>query len=356
MKKVLLISNRVMHYRVSIYNYFCRMFKEYEWDFIVRSNELQKKNPHILEFDFREVSFKFLNYTREIKEINPDIVICFLHLRDIIIWPLALWLKFKKIPVIFWTKGLNLDNPTDKFSFLLYKCMHAAFDRIILYSQHEVKYIKEKHRHKIYAANNTLNFEDFPEITESKEQIKKDLDIPFQKIVLSVGRMDEGGGRKKIDHLIEVFTGINLKEVGLVIVGSGMNNGLLEKMNKENTLYLGEIYDPQHLQISRIFKMADVFSLPGHVGLGLVQAFYWGLPVVTEDGNQPPEIHYLVNGRNGFIVRNGNLSELKEKLLYLLQNDEVRKEFSANARNDIVRDGSIHRMFLGFKGCIDSLK
>lgn len=355
MKRLLLISNRVMHYRVSIYNYFYRRFKEYGWDFIVRSNELQKKNPHPLEFDFKEVPFKFSNYRREIKKITPDAVIIFLHLRDLIIWPLLFWLKHRRIPVFFWTKGVNLDNPTGKLSYLMYRYMHSRFDRIILYSKHEIEYIKQTHRHKISIANNTLNFEDFPEIAESKEEIKKGLGIPFEKVVLSVGRMEEGGGRKKIGHLIEVFRDINLKGVGLVIVGSGVNNELLERMNKENTIYLGEIYDPQHLQISRIFKMADLFSIPGHVGLGLNQAFFWGLPVVTEDGLQPPEIYYLINGRNGFIVPSNDVGELKRKIVYLLENDQRREEMSRNAREDIFRNASVSNMFMGFKECVDRL-
>lgn len=355
MKKLLLISNKVMHYRVSVYNYFTRKFREYGWEFIVRSNELQKENPHPLEFDFKEIEFNFNKYKREIMEIKPHVVIVFLHLKDVIVWPLIFWLKFNKIPIIFWTKGVNLDEPDNKLSYMLYKYMHNKFDRIILYSKHEIKYIKEKNRYKISIASNTLNFEDFHEIKESRDEIKKEFGIPFEKVVLSVGRMGASNQRKKVHHLIEVFNDIKYKRAGLVIVGSGLSNDLLNKMNKENTIYLGEIYDPYNIQINKIFKMSDLFSIPGHVGLGLNQAFYWGLPVVTEEGLQPPEIHYLINGRNGFIVPNDDLTELKKKLLYLLENDIIRHEFSMNARNDILENASVSNMFMGFKHCIDSL-
>lgn len=356
MKKVLLISNRVMHYRVSIYNYFAKCFNEVGWDFVVRSDQLQKQNPHEINFDFREIPFSFSFYKREITHINPDAVIIFLHLKNRIIWPLLFWMKSQKIPVIFWTKGANLDNPRGLASRLLYRYTHASFDRLILYSQNELKHILPKHHHKVHVANNTLNFEDFPNIEETKEEIKKALGIPFEKVVLAVGRMDEGGGRKKLDHLIKVFHEVQSPEVGLVIVGAGVNGDLLAAMNQKNTIYLGEIYDPQHLQISRIFKMADVFSLPGHVGLGLNQAFYWGLPVVTEEGSQPPEIHYLVHGRNGFIVPSNDMTALKERILYLLTNDTEREKVSANAREDILKHGSVQNMFDGFKSCLDSLK
>ena len=355
MKKLLLISNKVMHYRVSVYNYFYRRFKDFGWEFIVRSNELQKQNTHPIEFDFKEIEFKFSKYKKEIEEINPDVVIIFLHLKDRIMWPLTHWLKLKKVPIAFWTKGLNLDDPNNKLSYLMYKYMHRIFDGIILYSDHEKKYITPKHHHKIFVANNTINFGDFPHISETKEQIKKEFGVPFEKIVLSVGRMDEGGGRKKIHHLIEIFNDIKRRRFGLVIVGSGMTPSMLKKMNKNNTVYLGEIHDPNNVQISKIFTMADIFSTPGHVGLGLNQAFYWGLPVVTEEGGQPPEIHYLINGRNGFIVPNNDLTELKGKILYLLEHDEVRKEFAVSARNDILKNASVNNMFMGFKNCIDSL-
>jgi len=344
-----------MHYRVSVYNYFTRRFKEYGWEFMVRSNELQKENPHPLEFDFKEVEFDFKKYKKEIEQISPDVVIIFLHLKDFIIWPLIYWLRLKKIPVINWTKGANLDAPDSILRYWLFNQVHKKSDGIILYSEHEIKYIKEKYRHKVYFANNTINFEDFPEIKESKDEIKKEFKITFNKIVLSVGRMGESGGRKKVHHLIEVFNGIKMKDVGLVIVGSGLNNDLLMKANKDNTILLGEIYDPHNIQISKVFKMADLFSIPGHVGLGLVQAFLWGLPVVTEEGLQPPEIHYLINGRNGFIVPNNDLTELKNKILYLLENDDIREEFSQNAKNDILKNASISNMFMSFKNCVDSL-
>ncbi|MBN2107880.1 MAG: glycosyltransferase family 4 protein [Deltaproteobacteria bacterium] len=355
MKKILFISNRVMHYRVSVYNFFYRRFKELGWEFIVRSDELQKQNPHPLEFDFKEIPFEFSRYKKEVEEINPDAVILFLHMKDVMLWPLLHWLKLKKIPVAFWTKGLNLENPSDKVSYLLYKYLHAVFDGLILYSGNEIKYISERNRRKVSVANNTINFEDFPRIEESKEQIKKEWGIPFDKVVLSVGRMDIGGGRKKIDHLIEIFNTIDVPGAGLVIVGSGMTDEWLARTNKANTMYLGEIYDPRHEKISKLFKMADVFSIPGHVGLGLNQAFYWGLPVVTEDGNQPPEINYLVNGRNGYIVPDGDLAALKDKIVYLLTHEEKRQELSNNARADILAQASIETMFTGFKDCVEWL-
>jgi glycosyltransferase involved in cell wall biosynthesis len=126
-------------------------------------------------------------------------------------------------------------------------------------------------------------------------------------------------------------------------------------MNPVNTRYLGEVHDPENRRISRIFKMADICSIPGHVGLGLNQAFFWGLPMVTEQGKQPPEIEYLRDGENGFIVAEDDRSALRDRLLWLLDNDQERRRMSANARRDILTHASIEGMFKGFLSCAQHL-
>ena len=170
-----------------------------------------------------------------------------------------------------------------------------------------------------------------------------------------MGRMGAGGGRKRVDHLIEVFRTIDRADIGLVLVGSGLSDELRARLNGRNTIYLGELQDENDLQISKLCKMADVCAIPGHVGLGLNQAFYWGLPVVTEEDDHPPEVFYLIDGRNGFMVTRDDLAELRERLLLLLDNDRLRSEFSSHAREHILREASIEGMFSGFKASVDHM-
>jgi glycosyltransferase involved in cell wall biosynthesis len=330
----------------------CR-FKKAGFEFKVLTNEIQRENQHPIDFAYSEIPFRFLQYKKIIHDISPEAVIIFLHMKDAILWPLIHWLKYKRIPVAFWTKGGNWDAPDSTVRHYIFNYVHSLCDGLILYSPKGLNWITPHNHYKAFVASNTINFEDFPEIVESKEQLKKELGIHFSKVVLFVGRIDVDAGRKKVDHLIEIFQHLHRDDVGLVVVGSGLGETLKAQMNKANTLYLGEVYDPQNLQISRIFKMADICAIPGHVGLGLNQAFFWGLPVVTEQGRQPPEIAYLHEGRNGFIVPENDLQALREKLLYLIDNDEVRAAFSQNAREDILREASIEGMFAGFSDCIE---
>ena len=351
-KRVLLISNTVMHYRVSVYNYFWRRFREEGYEFQVLTNRLQSQNRIRLEFRLDEMPFCFGAYRRAILERQPAAVILFLHLKDRILWPLVHWLKWRGIPVAFWTKTRNLDAPDNVFRNALFDYMLWLHDGLILYSEDLMKNVSRGGKHKAFPANNTINFEDFPEVKESKDEIKRELGIPFKKVALFAGRMDVDGGRKRVDHLIEIFRDVNGRDAGLVIVGSGLKDEWRARMNPQTTMYLGEVHDPQNLQISRIFKMADICAIPGHVGLGLNQAFYFGLPVVTEEGKHPPEIGYLKPGRNGFIVPENNLAALREKLFELLDEDRLRGEFSRNARADILQHASVEGMYRGFRDCV----
>lgn len=352
MRRVLLVSNKIFHYRVSNYNYFGRRFQEEGYQFIVRANELQSNNPYPLEFDFKTVPFGFLRYKREIEAIKPDVVILFLHLKNLFIWPLIHWLKLRGIPVVYWNKGVNLEVRNPSWRNHLFYYVHSRCDAIILYCRHNLTDIQPKNRRKVFIASNTINLDALPEVPESKEAIKKEFGIPFQKVVLFVGRMRPV---KKVEHLIAAFNSIDEAGVGCVIVGDAMDYDLKGLIQTDRILYLGEIFDPKNERVSKLFKAADIFCIPGDVGLGLNEAFYWGLPVVTEDGLQPPEIHYLTAGRNGFIVPENDIAALKEALVLLLRNDGLRSEFSRAAKEDIAREASIENMFRGFLDCVHML-
>jgi glycosyltransferase involved in cell wall biosynthesis len=352
-KKILLVSNEVMHYRVPVYNYFHRRFREYGYEFAVLTNRLQKQNQRDLEFELRELPFDFLAYRRVIREARPAAVILFLHLKDLFIWPLLHWMKIKRIPFAFWTKGGNWDAKDSKLRYQMFNYVHSLSDGLILYADPCRNFIRPHFHSKAFVANNTVNFDDFPLVPQNKDEIKREFGIPFQKTVIFMGRMGVGSGRKRVDHLIDIFRGLDRADIGLVLVGSGLSEELKARLNLRNTLHLGEVHDRQDLQISKLCKMADVCAIPGHVGLGLNQAFYWGLPVVTEEDDHPPEIFYLRPGRNGFVVPRDDLAAMQDRLLYLLDNDLLRAEFSRQAREDILAKASIEGMFSGFKACVD---
>jgi glycosyltransferase involved in cell wall biosynthesis len=343
MKKILLISNRIMHYRIGVYNYFNLRLKEEGLDFFVFSNDIDNIHKEKLNFYYRKLRFNFFIYRKKILEIKPDVVIMFLHLKDLLVWPLLHWLKLKKIPVIYWNHGINLQDPSNWAKKIFFNYIHNLADVILLYSPNETKHISNKNRNKLFIANNTINFKGFPYIRENKIDLKKKYNIKKEKIVIFVGRIQP---RKRLDDLLNCFKNID-KKVGLIIIGAGLLEEQKKKIKElKNVKYLGPIFDKR--KISELFKIADVFCIPGANGLSINQAFYYGLPAIIENVPQGPETYYLKNNENGYIVPKGDICKLREKIELLLFTDSMYERFSKKAKEIIETEGSIEKMYEGF--------
>jgi glycosyltransferase involved in cell wall biosynthesis len=313
------------------------------YELVVLTNEVDAHADEPHEFELIVEPFRLSTYSKTIRRLSPSVVIFFLHARDMIVWPLLLLLKLSDTKVIYWNHGINLQTPDDRIKRMVFGLFHRFADAILLYSKNEVKYIKEKFRDKVFIANNTINFGVMPEVHESKARIRDDFGIQFDKVVLFVGRITP---EKNLSDLLAAGRFLD-PGVGIVVVGDGLSEELRDQVVAAgNIKYLGGIYDPE--RINRVFKMSDVFSIPGKVGLGVNQAFFWGLPIVTEDVRHSPEIVYVRDGVNGFIVDKGDFRALAEKINFLLSSDDRYRQFSSAARTEILEQGNIDRMCDGF--------
>jgi len=352
MKNIVLLGKTVVHYRIDVYNYFSAAFLKNNYNFIVIANKVQKALKQEIFFNLKLSDFNLLKYIDLIKKSKPSFIINLLNLSYSVLpsinWPIVHWLKLKKIPIIYWNHAVNLQDPNNIFKNVFFNYFHTLSDAIILYSENQLKYISKNNRKKVFIANNTLNFNSFHKIKLNKETLRRKYNIPYKKVVLFVGRIQP---RKRLEHLLSIFKDIDGLEYGLIVIGPNLSKDSKEIIrNSKNIMYFGEIYNKD--KINEFFKLSDVFSIPGTNGLGLVHAFYWGLPVVTEDVRHSPEIMYLKNGINGFIVSDGDIKELKDKIFLLLDNKNIYKKFSYNAKKTIKNEASIEAMFNSFLAVI----
>jgi glycosyltransferase involved in cell wall biosynthesis len=143
-----------------------------------------------------------------------------------------------------------------------------------------------------------------------------------------------------------------LSGIALLIVGPGISAENLAKIKKKNNIhYLGPVYDED--KMSEIFYMSDVFCIPGAIGLGFVEAFYWGKPVITMDVTHGPEVFYLNNGSNGYIVNTED--QLQEKIIRVLGDKFLYAQLSSSARQTFIQNASLEKMFQGFYDVLSSL-
>ncbi len=344
MKKILLISNKVHHYRSRIYNSFSEKFRSLGFEFHVASNQFQEVDfettyiKHPLEFGVHR-------YLRIIDTLKPDVVINFLHLKDTIFLPIVVYCRAKKIPNIYWGHGLNLHEKKNVFKNQLFKLIHSLSSAIILYTPNETKYISKKNQTKTFIAYNTLNFSSIaPQIIRDKKTVKSVYSIKEDFVVLYISRILPYKG---LDVLMKLIPG--MPGVGLVIVGPGISKEQQAQVNaSENIYYLGEKYNTE---ADEIFNMGDVFSTPGHIGLALNQSFFWGKPVLVLNKNHAPEIFYMKNGETGFVC--SNEQELREKIILLQKDRKLLAQMSSNAKQVAEEQMSIEKMFHGFQQAIE---
>jgi glycosyltransferase involved in cell wall biosynthesis len=347
--KVLLISNKIFHYRIPVYNYFTEKFSAKGMKLVVLANHIQliDENPN---FEFYIFHYNLITYIKQINRINPDIIIVFLHLSDIIIFPLYIYLIFRRIPTIYWGHGIDVLDPKNIVKNIFFRFFHWISNAIILYSPDQLEVIKKRNHKKTFIAYNTLNFRSFPSITLTKDEIKKKFNISYDRVILFVSQIRKN---KRLDLLVNIFQSIKDNGIGLVIVGEGMPEELNEIIRKQNNIiYLGGIYDKT--KINQLHKMADLFCIPGLNGLSINMAMYWGLPCLTLNVIHSPEIYYLKNGINGFIVE--STKELKDKIILLCKDGDLLSQFTENAKTIIRREADIDRMVDGFFSAIEYIK
>lgn len=352
MKNILLISNKVFHYRVPIYNYFYEAFGKDGYNFMVLTNKLQEDFEHQPKFDCIVKKPSFRNYKAVIKESEPAAVIFFMHLKDWVMWPMLYWLKSQKIPVIYWNHGVNLQDPDNRYKNILFYHLHDIADAIVLYSPNEEQYISSKNRDKISIGYNTLNFHEFPVIEKDKAALKAELNIPYKKVILFAARINPA---RRLDLLLDTYLDVRDYETGLVIVGGGELSDRQKAIidQDEGILYLGKVTD--QVKFNKLVKLSDVFTIPGKSGLAINQAFYWSVPYITTNVKQSPEIWYLVDGYNGFVADINKEDDYRNKLSKLLEDDELRETMAKNAAKTAREKAAIHKMFNGFSEAVNAV-
>lgn len=350
MKKVLLINqDNVPNYRIPVYNYLAAYLQREKYALTVVSCGAQYGTPHNIQFNHKEISLSFLRLTSLIRELDPDVIIYWLRLRHLYLFPTLLLIKILRKKAIYWGHGSDLHNKTSmRLKTVAKNIKYRLSDALILYGEHLKKNVKNQFHHKTFIANNTLYFNKYKKKHIDKRTLLSKYNIKTAKNIICMGRMQK---RKRLDSLFSAFELLDSRDIGLILIGPD-TDGILRDVHLDNIYKLGPIFGDERLDL--LFA-ADVFCLPGAVGLSIVDAFYCGLPIVTEDGDESPEMMYLKNGVNGFIVPRGDVKQLSDKLQLLLDDDVMRERFSLEARKEIFTTGHIDKMCKGFTAALRSV-
>jgi glycosyltransferase involved in cell wall biosynthesis len=331
-------------YRVKNYRYLYSYLQQYGYDLQVCTDDAITYDSPGFPLAFAKIGLSSL--IQRVETIRPQVCILVVNHSRSYFFPFLSYLRARGVKVITWTHATDLQQ-VSRVSSLVHHVEHQLCDGIVIYAEHMRKYLLERHHKKSFVANNTLNLTEYcPRNDRASVFAKHGIDTA--RNVIFVGRVQ---ARKRVHDLLAAFSHLALNDCGLIIIGSD-DEGILKRaaMVQPRIFWLGPLYGDDVLDL---LTCADVYCIPGAIGLSIVDAMFCGLPVVTEQVAHGPEIMYLHHGENGFIVPKGDVAALADKLFLLVTNRQLRQQFSDRARQEIATKGHINELCRGVLECLD---
>lgn len=173
---------------------------------------------------------------------------------------------------------------------------------------------------------NGVDVDQFKPIEKSEQDDKFD--------ILCVSRITPRKGIRYLIKALEKFI-VEHPYVHLTIIGDGNEKASLENLVRglglsHSVTFKGLI---PHDQLPEEYHKADVFVLPSlNEGMSntMLEALASGLPIVTTQTGGSDEL--VRNGVNGLIVKMQDSDDLAEKLLMLIEQDQLRRNMGRLSR------------------------
>jgi len=332
--------------------------KEFERDghevyvFAPKTKGYQDVNANIFRYpsiDFRyKISFPLaIPYSKKINKILEKLEIDIIHSQhpNLLGSVAKKWAKKKQVPLIFTWHTLY-----DKYTHFVPTFVPEKFigrkvisnavgyankaDIVIAPTPSVAKIIKNwgVYEEKIFSLATGVEriFED-----ADKEKIRKKYKIKKETIVLGV--VSRFTQEKNIKFLFKVMVMVLKRRSAVVFLVKGSGDLLEEMKNYVDNEKLTErvIFTDQEDRKEDVFAAIDIFvyaSKSETQGMVIAEAMYSGAAIVAVEATGVSD--FVINGTNGFLVQQ-NEEEFSIAVIKIIDNQEVRKNFSNNAKKRI---------------------
>ncbi|MEJ9149464.1 N-acetyl-alpha-D-glucosaminyl L-malate synthase BshA [Bacillus smithii] len=135
---------------------------------------------------------------------------------------------------------------------------------------------------------------------------------------------------KRVPDVVKVFARIFEKmPAKLLLVGDGPEMTVVSKLVSDLGLDEGVFFLGKQDNLEELYSISDLMLLLSQkesFGLALLEAMACGVPCIGTNVGGIPEV--IQNGVNGFICEPGDLADIVQKSLYLLENSGIHRQFS----------------------------
>lgn len=281
--------------------------------------------------------------------------------RYVSLMPTVFKARAMQIPVVLWGHGFS------KHESLWRRRLRASMvkpaDAVVTYNYAAADDLVQAGvpRNKIFVALNSLDTTPVREASAAWRARPDDLaafraqhGLNDGPVLLFCSRLDPAN---RTDWLLSAAAELRRTHPGLkvVVIGNGPAKPALEEQVRRlgldgSVIFTGAIY--QESDLAPWFLSATAFVYPTNIGLSILHAMAYGLPVVTSDRleSQNPEIEALVPESNGLTFAHGSVSDLAGVIERLISEPQLRERLAANAASQ--RRFTIERMVDGLEGAI----
>lgn len=270
-----------------------------------------------------------------------DVVVVCGDIHELSSIAIALRARLRGLRVIWWGHHVSAQAKELKVKIRLWIAKRLA-DVMLCYTDAGVDYLERRGfvRGRVFATGNTMDIAAVAEATRYMNDIGSDgcgrsrLEVfkcqhglTGKKILLFCGVMRY---KVRVDVLLKALKRLRGKRSDLhcVFIGGGELfdewRKLGEKLGVSHMVtWVGELRS--QAKLAPWFLSADIFVYPGRIGLSLIHAFAYGLPVILNDNalNHGPEYVVFKPGENGLAFKENDDEHLASIIDMALQDKNL---------------------------------
>jgi len=256
--------------------------------------------------------------------------------------PVLLARRLKRRPVAFWGHGANFQGNPESLSERIKSWLSRQVDWWFAYTSLSVARVSATgfSTDRITCLNNAVDDKQLALWRESiraeeRAQLLSKLGLSGRCVGVFLGSLVE---EKRLGFLFTAADGIRqkIKDFELLLIGDGVERDFVrgEVARRPWCCWVGARHQGEK---ALYLSLGRVLLIPCAVGLGVLDSFAMGLPMVTTNcGRHGPEIAYLVHEKNGLMTEN-RIEAFVAAVVGLLNSEDRRAAMAEACRADLHR-------------------
>lgn len=369
-KKVLVIQRRMTHYRLPFFESLRNQCIASDIELVVAYgepaiDEINKNDSGDLPWGIRlPTYYKFGVCWQPFSHLLSDVDAVVVALENKLVFNFIPQFFNKRLRFIYWGHGANLQGDPDSWRERFKRKVASYADWWFGYTQMSVPLIERSGfpAERITVLNNSIDTAELAAqcaavTPEMQARWRAELQLTGKQVGIYIGSLYE---EKRIEFLLAAAEQLQQAnpDFALLIIGGGPQQALVEQFCARHDWahYLGVRKGQEKVDL---LCLADVMLNPGLVGLGILDSFVAGVPMLTTDcGLHSPEIAYLQPGVNGLMTANDLVSYV-QAVQALLGNPEELAALKAGciaSSKEFTVENMARNFTQGLMSCLGSTK